>query len=131
MAKRTNWVASGLAVALAVMALVGPAANGDPADRWGRTPLILAALKGDTAAVQALLAQGAAVNTKDQNGMTALIWAAPEVVPLLLKSGADVHARDNAGRTALTYAALQVSASALRALLDRGAEVDPKDRDGL
>jgi ankyrin repeat protein len=109
---------------------VSPAAIGQSSDLLGRSPLMVAALNGDAAGVQSLLAQKAAVNAKDDNGLTALMWAAPEVVAVLLKGGADVHARDNRGRTALTSAAFREYATTVRALLDRGAEVDAGDNSG-
>jgi ankyrin repeat protein len=107
-----------------------PAAVHEPADALGRTPLALAAHRGDAAALQALLSQGAAVNAGDPNGMTALMWAASDMVPLLLKSGADVHARDNFGRTALSYAAYLEDAARVRTLLAAGSTLEEKDEDG-
>jgi ankyrin repeat protein len=102
-----------------------------PNDYDGRTPLMWAALKGDTTSVEALLDYGAAVNARDKNGMTALMWAAPEVAPLLLARGADPHVRDKFGRTPLSYAAYQGDAPRVKTLLSRGLKVDDKDLDGL
>lgn len=102
----------------------------EASDGYGRTPLMLAAFKGDSAAVQGLLARGAAVNARDKNGMTALMWSAPETVPLLLKSRADVRIRDQFSRTALSYAAYQCDAAEVATLLDHGAAADPRDVDG-
>lgn len=130
MAKRTNRMVWGLIAILAVV-LARPMVGVEASDDWGRTPLMLAAIKGDAPAVRALLAQGAAVNGRDQNGMTALMWAAPQVVDLLLRAGANVNARDNSQRTALTYAAFEDDAAAVKALLDGGAEVDPRDSFGM
>ena len=45
------------------------------ADEDGHTPLMRAALEGDTATVRALLAGGADVNAKDNEGRTALMFA--------------------------------------------------------
>jgi ankyrin repeat protein len=103
----------------------------DLVDRWyGRTPLMRAALEGDTAAAIAWLDQGAAVNARDKNGMTALMWTAPEVAPLLLARGADVSAIDHFGRSALSYAAYLGDEARVRALLDAGTAVDGRDRNG-
>jgi ankyrin repeat protein len=100
------------------------------ADRFYRTPLMLASLRGDVPAVKLLLTHGAAVNAKDKHGMTALMWAGPKIVRLLLRRGAGVNERDNFGRTALSYAAYRGDATATAALLSRGAKVDPRDSDG-
>src|SRR5216684_8857297 len=58
--------------------------------------LIDRALRGDTPAVQALLANGTDVNAKDRMGRTALMEASRsgrrEVVQALLANGADVNA---------------------------------------
>jgi uncharacterized protein len=42
----------------------------------GRTPLMLAAFRGDTAGVINLLERGADVNARDKDGDTALMFAA-------------------------------------------------------
>jgi ankyrin repeat protein len=92
--------------------------------------LMLAAMKGDPSAVQTVLARGTPVNAKDVYGMTALMWAAPQVVPLLLKRGADVRVRDYFDRTALHFAACTDSPAVVRALLDRGLNVNERDAQG-
>ena len=71
--------------------------------------LIAAATHGDVAAVQALLAQGAEVDAKDDGGMTPLMWASEEghldVVQVLITKGADVNAKEiEGGGTALKLA---------------------------
>ena len=70
----------------------------------GRTPLMLAAFRGDTAAVINLLERGADVNARDRDGDTALMFAAHGghglVVALLLQYGANVYARARNGWTA-------------------------------
>ena len=70
----------------------------------GRTPLMLAAFRGDTAGVINLLERGAEVNARDQDGDTALMFAAYRghalIVALLLQYGANVYARARNGWTA-------------------------------
>jgi ankyrin repeat protein len=70
--------------------------------------LIAAASDGDANAVQVLLARGADVNAKTNNGQTALMLASGyrhlDVVQALLAAGADVNAKDSRGRTALSLA---------------------------
>jgi uncharacterized protein len=70
----------------------------------GRTPLMLAAFRGNTAAVINLLECGADVNARDADGDTALMFAAYRghglIVALLLQYGANVYARARNGWTA-------------------------------
>ena len=70
---------------------------------FGVTPLCWAALLGHTEAVEALLEQGADVNTRNRDGATALHGAAffgrVKTVDLLLKRDADVNARNHSGDT--------------------------------
>lgn len=70
----------------------------------GRMPLMLAAFRGDAAAVVNLLERGADVNARDGDGDTALMFAAYRghglVVALLLQYGANVYARARNGWTA-------------------------------
>ncbi|MBI4823896.1 MAG: ankyrin repeat domain-containing protein [Nitrospirae bacterium] len=67
-----------------------------------------AAEKGDINKVKSLLQHGADVNAKDNNGNTALMYAAvgghTEIVQTLLNKGANVNAKNNFGNTALIYA---------------------------
>ena len=76
----------------------------------GHTPLMRAALDGNTERVKELIYQGTNVNQRDDNGRTALMFAAInahyETMKLLLGSGADVNARSNKGGTALMGAVL-------------------------
>jgi ankyrin repeat protein len=72
------------------------------------TKLFNAVKARNTAEVQKFLLEGADVNVKDENGMTALMNAANmghiDVVRALLEKGADVNARDTDGETALRLA---------------------------
>ena len=67
--------------------------------------------KGTAREVREALASGANINSKDEFGKTALMFAAQhnpdsEVVKALLAGGADINARDNVlGMTALMWAA--------------------------
>jgi ankyrin repeat protein len=70
----------------------------------GRTPLMLAAFRGDAAAVINHLERGADANARDADGDTALMFAAHKghglIVALLLQYGANVYARARNGWTA-------------------------------
>ena len=65
-----------------------------------------AAIDGDVSKIRGLLASGANVNAKNQDGRTALILAAVQrrvdVVQFLLNNGADPNARDKQGDTAMS-----------------------------
>jgi uncharacterized protein len=71
----------------------------------GGTPLIAAALTGQTEIAGLLIAKGARVDAQNHDGATALMVAAffgyPETVKLLLDKGADVNQANNNGDTPL------------------------------
>lgn len=99
----------------------------DARDASGNTPLMLAAVYGDTETMRLLLDRGANANATNNAGATALIRAAfdAEKVALLLARGADVHARSALGNTALMLAARPWnSRPAVEMLLRHGADVN-------
>jgi len=81
--------------------------------------LISACRCDDLAEVARLIAAGADVNARDNDGRTPLVRAAwyghPDIVAALLKAGADVDARNNDGKTALMWAADEPTRTALLA----------------
>ena len=85
-----------------------------------------AAMQGDTEKVQALLAKGADVNAKANNGATALIAAAwgghSDTVQALLAKGADVKAKTNGGGTALMMAIKEGHKEIVRILMEAKAK---------
>jgi ankyrin repeat protein len=91
----------------------------------GRHPLLLAAMEGDHAQVQALIAGGADVNTKDKDGDTALMFACfkgdVRVVKTLLANNADVEAKANNGWTALKAAESKLHREIMHLLKRAGA----------
>jgi ankyrin repeat protein len=75
--------------------------------RAGSTALMFAAGHGHTGVVEALLQEGAMVNSRDDGGYTALMMASLDqlaVVRALLEKGADVNAVAKDGVTALALA---------------------------
>ena len=93
----------------------------------GHTPLMRAALDGNTERVKELIHQGADINQRDDNGRTALMFAVInahyETMDVLLESGADVNAKSYIGGTALMGAALAGDLRMVQALLDKGADL--------
>ena len=107
-----------LAALLAVLLTAGHAPDSPVAD---------AAMAGDMARVEALLADGADVSAPQGDGMTALHWAArasnAPLTRLLLGAGADVDATTRIGAyTALHLASEVGSAETVGLLLAAGAE---------
>ena len=84
--------------------------NPDSKDISGRTRLMKAAKAGDLKLLDNLIFSKANVNLKDNEGWTALMFAArfsenPEVIKLLIANNADVFAKNNYGITALKLSA--------------------------
>ena len=96
----------------------------------GETPLHEAARAGATAVMNVLLAAGAAVDARDNEGSTALHTAAgwaptPQSFETLLGAGADVNARNQWGGVPLHSAvAAADDLAAIELLLASGAEVN-------
>ncbi|MFH0822938.1 MAG: ankyrin repeat domain-containing protein, partial [Pseudomonadota bacterium] len=87
--------------------------------------LLQAADMGRLDEVKRLLDRGAAIDPKDSEGWTALMWAAAEghasVVQLLLERGADTHAKDHWKDTALDRARAKGHAEVVKLLEAGGA----------
>ena len=96
--------------------------------------LILASKMGAAPTVAQILGNGADVETRAEDGSTALMKAAAaghaDVVKQLLASGADVGARTQDGVTALMAAAFHGRAQVVETLLRHGAKVNATDRAG-
>jgi ankyrin repeat protein len=112
-------------------ALLAARAHPNTPNRFGDTPLMLAALKGDLDTVRVLQEGGAAVN---RQGWTPLIYAATgghdRVVEFLLLHGADIDAQSPNGTTALMMAIHEHHPDTARLLIDRGADVERRNQDG-
>ena len=95
---------------------------------WGGadSPVADAAMRGDEAAVRALIAEGADVNAAQGDGMTALHWAAsnrdPGLAGVLLTAGANVDAGTRIGHYTPLHVAAQAGAGeVVEILLGAGA----------
>jgi len=99
-----------------------------------RTPLLWAATLGRVAAVEALLAAGAHVDSVSCGDTTPLMGAAGQghaaAVSALLATGADVHRVNCNGDTALHHACLKGRMDCARVLLEAGARMDVRNHDG-
>jgi ankyrin repeat protein len=89
-----------------------------------------AAMRGDAAAVRALIERRADVNATRADGATALHWAAyrgdAATVEQLVHAGANVNAANREGATPLSLACTAGDPAVIRTLLDAGA--DPNER---
>ena len=116
--------------------LLAAGADAESVNRYGVTPLALAAESGEPAVVGALLAAGADPNTATPAGETVLMAAARTgrvpVLDLLLAAGATVDATESwRGQTALMWAAAEGNADAIARLLAAGAAVEARSSGGL
>ena len=117
-----------IAFALCVACLASPGAQGT--DRR----LIQAVKQEDVEAVRALLKQRANVHATENDGFSALHWAAQrdnlQLVNLLLDAGADPRANSRYRVSPLYLAALNGSASVIARLLDAGADPNSTAHEG-
>ena len=121
-----------LHLGLAILLLTGSLSAADeesPAVPEESTPasLITAVRAGDLHAVRELLAGQAALDERDQEGRTPLIWAAmkgqEDIIRLLLDKGAQLDIEEKRGGTALSAAIVNEWVSVVQLLLDKGADL--------
>lgn len=102
--------------------------------KFGRTACHMAAVRGHTNVLLALVQGGCNVNVVDHAGKAPLMRAARmgflEATSLLVQAGADVNARDLRQSTALLRAADSGHADVVRLLTQAGADVNLQDCEG-
>ena len=100
----------------------------------GDSPLADAVQRADRARAKSLLSDGADVNAKQVDGMTALHWAARkgdlESAKLLLKKGADAKAANRYGITPLWLACQNGNSGMVELLLEAGADANTRQIGG-
>ena len=88
-------------------------------------------MKGNTDVIQVLLDYGANIDSRGNNDMTPLHWAASfgmfGATRFLLDNGAKYDLKDSDGRTALHYAVVENHLDIVCELVDRGANKDIED----
>jgi ankyrin repeat protein len=99
------------------------------------TLLMWASYNGHVQVARRLIQKGADINTKCENGWTALMSTCrmghAEVTGLLLRYGASVNERDDFSFTALMYAAMQGDLASVKLLIEHNAAIDARDEGGF
>jgi ankyrin repeat protein len=117
-------------VALAVALIMDDPSEVNVRDKYGATPLSIAAQEGHLEMVRLLLEKGAAIDVKtNYRGAplsTAAFYSSPMVVKLLLEKGPV----DAVGATPLYVAALEGNVAVVKLLLEKGAAVEARADDG-
>lgn len=97
--------------------------------KYGVTPVMLAARHGRINRLKTLLKNGADVNAKDMQGVSALHWAispqaGTDAVGVLLDNSALINIKDADGKTPLSYALDNNNLEIFKFLVNKGARFD-------
>jgi len=121
----------------ALLCLLGEGAQVNTVDKFGASPLHIAAHNNSADFVKILLEHGADIEMKQEEyGTTPLFTAVlswkpgVESMAVLIGHGADVNARDETLRTPLFYAVTRADAERLVFLLEKGADINAQANDG-
>jgi len=113
------------------LALLLQGANLEARDRFGNTPLLLAARTARYKLVKELIELGANINHQNLIGSTAILRAATanrtKNVAILMGAGAEFNLRNNKGLTPLAAAAFNGDEDSVQLFLDNGANPDVWD----
>lgn len=105
----------------------------DRPGQWGMTALMRAAQAGDGLEVQKLLAAGASVGRRNDDGNNALWFAcranSADCMRLLINAGIDIDNQNANGATALIYAAAAGLTEMVQMLLASGADTSRRTLD--
>ena len=120
--------------------------SGDTSLGAGSTPLMRAARSGDAAAMRLLLAKGANPKLTTRDGNTALLFAAGvgyrdkntrgteaeavEAVKVAMDAGLDLNTENSKGENALHGAASRGADQIVQFLMDHGAKINSKSKQG-
>jgi ankyrin repeat protein len=120
---------------------------GDTALGAGATPLMRAARAGDAAVMRLLLAKGANPKLTTRDGTTALLFAAGvgyrdkntrgsesdalEGLKVMMEAGLDINAENSRGEAALHGAASRGADTIAQFLVEKGAKINGKTRQGF
>ncbi len=99
-------------------------------NKYGNTPLIIAAERGNIRAVRILLSLGADVNALNNTSDSALSYAClrghADVAKMLIKHGADINNRNRYDDTPMVLAALSGNTVIIRHLHEAGADINSR-----
>jgi uncharacterized protein len=114
-----------------VKRLIASGADVRAANLLGATPMMLAAVTGDTQMIRTLLEAGADPDSSNDEGQTALMVVARtgnvDSARLLLRKGAQVNATERwGGQDALMWAAAQGQPGMIELLLSKGANANAR-----
>jgi ankyrin repeat protein len=103
-------------------------------DKYGATPLHIAANGGSVDELELLLAKGANINARGNDGRTPLYYSVmanrKDEAEWLLAHGAEVDVKDDLGVTPLHLAVISRNEDMVELLLGRGASINAEDKKG-